>query len=127
MNVIPTTAAVGGGSASGAPTGASGGTGVSASKTGNVAHVNFRVRCEGLGYGEEVFLVQDGDDKMQKVRLLFCVCRGGAGRSLSKQATGFEGVRSSHMVVVELSTPYIFFRSSSCIRTRFLTHNFTIL
>ena len=71
MNVIPTTAAVGGGSASGAPTGASGGTGVSASKTGNVAHVNFRVRCEGLGYGEEVFLVQDGDDKMQKVRLFF--------------------------------------------------------
>eukprot|EP00529_Nitzschia_sp_RCC80_P007412 CAMPEP_0113480238 /NCGR_PEP_ID=MMETSP0014_2-20120614/21768_1 /TAXON_ID=2857 /ORGANISM="Nitzschia sp." /LENGTH=1302 /DNA_ID=CAMNT_0000373653 /DNA_START=126 /DNA_END=4034 /DNA_ORIENTATION=+ /assembly_acc=CAM_ASM_000159 len=68
MNVIPTTAVGGGSSAGGGgPTGAGGGgKGGSASISGNVAHVNFRVRCEGLGYGEEVFLVQDGDDKMQK-------------------------------------------------------------
>jgi hypothetical protein len=27
-------------------------------QVGYVAHVNFRVRCEGLGHGEEVFLVE---------------------------------------------------------------------
>lgn len=35
---------------------------------GAIAHVNFRVRCERLGHGEEVFLVQEGDAKRQKVR-----------------------------------------------------------
>lgn len=35
----------------------------------NVALVNFKVRCERLGHGEEVFLVQQGDDeRRQKVR-----------------------------------------------------------
>jgi hypothetical protein len=38
------------------------------SETGAIAHVHFRVRCERLGHGEEVFLVQEGDTKMQKVR-----------------------------------------------------------
>ena len=38
---------------------------------GAIAHVDFRVRCEHLGHGEEVFLVQEGDDKRQKVRFLF--------------------------------------------------------
>ena len=36
---------------------------------GAIAHVNFRVRCERLGHGEEVFLVQEGDSKRQKVGL----------------------------------------------------------
>ena len=36
--------------------------------TGAIAHVNFRVRCEKLGHGEDVFLVQESDHKMQKVR-----------------------------------------------------------
>lgn len=35
---------------------------------GAVTHVNFRVRCEQLGHGEEVFLVAEGDEGMQKVR-----------------------------------------------------------
>lgn len=34
---------------------------------GSVAHVTFRVRCEGLGHGEEVFLVAEGDHAGQKV------------------------------------------------------------
>jgi hypothetical protein len=33
----------------------------------SMAHVNFRVRCEQLGHGEAVYLVQEGDSKMQKV------------------------------------------------------------
>lgn len=33
---------------------------------GDVAHVNFRVRCNGLGYGEEVFLVAKDDVKGQE-------------------------------------------------------------
>ena len=37
-------------------------------ETGAIAHVNFRVRCEKLGYGEDVYLIQDDDTKMQKVR-----------------------------------------------------------
>ncbi len=37
-------------------------------ENGAIAHVNFRVRCETLGHGEEVFLVQEGDSKRQKVR-----------------------------------------------------------
>ena len=35
---------------------------------GSVAHVNFRVRGEKLGHGEEVFLVQQDDAGMRKVR-----------------------------------------------------------
>lgn len=35
---------------------------------GAIASVNFRVRCEKLGHGEDVFLVQEDDTKMQKVR-----------------------------------------------------------
>ena len=37
-------------------------------ESGAIAHVNFRVRCETLGHGEEVFLVPKDDDKRQKVR-----------------------------------------------------------
>jgi hypothetical protein len=37
-------------------------------ETGAIAHVNFRVRCEKLGHGEDVFLMEEGDTKMQKVR-----------------------------------------------------------
>jgi hypothetical protein len=37
-------------------------------EVGSVAHVSFRVRCEGLGHGEEVFLVMEDDPAMQKVR-----------------------------------------------------------
>ena len=36
-------------------------------ESGAIAHVNFRVRCETLGHGDEVFLVQEGDTKRQKV------------------------------------------------------------
>lgn len=35
---------------------------------GSIAHVNFRVRGEKLGHGEEVFLVQQDDVGMRKVR-----------------------------------------------------------
>ena len=35
---------------------------------GSVAHVTFRVRCETLGHGEEVFLVVEGDSAVKKVR-----------------------------------------------------------
>jgi len=31
-------------------------------EVGAVAHVTFRVRCETLGHGEEVFLVAEGAD-----------------------------------------------------------------
>jgi hypothetical protein len=37
-------------------------------QTGAIAHVNFRVRCETLGHGEEVFLAQELDTRRQKVR-----------------------------------------------------------
>jgi hypothetical protein len=37
-------------------------------QVGNVAHVNFRVRCEGLGHGEEVFLVEGTTSSTNKVR-----------------------------------------------------------
>lgn len=36
-------------------------------EVGSVAHVNFRVRCEKLGHGEEVLLVAESDQGMQKV------------------------------------------------------------
>ena len=36
-------------------------------EVGAVAHVNFRVRCENLSHGEEVFLVAESDQGMQKV------------------------------------------------------------
>jgi len=36
-------------------------------ETAAVAHVHFRVRCETLGHGEEVFLVPDSGG-MAKVR-----------------------------------------------------------
>jgi hypothetical protein len=41
---------------------------------GSIAHVNFRVRGEKLGHGEEVFLVQQDDAGMRKVRFNGC-CR----------------------------------------------------
>ena len=37
-------------------------------EVGAVAHVSFRVRCETLSYGEEVYLVAEKDLEMQKVR-----------------------------------------------------------
>ena len=37
-------------------------------EAGAMAHVNFRVRCETLGHGEDVYLLQEGDVKRQKVR-----------------------------------------------------------
>jgi hypothetical protein len=36
----------------------------------HVAHIRFRVRCETLGHGEEVFWVQSTDTEMQKVRTI---------------------------------------------------------
>lgn len=36
-------------------------------EAGAMAHVNFRVRCETLGHGEDVYLLQQGDVKRQKV------------------------------------------------------------
>jgi hypothetical protein len=36
-------------------------------EVGAVAHVNFRVRCESLGHGEEVYLVAEGDKGRTKV------------------------------------------------------------
>jgi hypothetical protein len=36
---------------------------------GAVAHVNFRVRCETLSHGEEVFLVPSGGLGQRKVNL----------------------------------------------------------
>jgi hypothetical protein len=46
------------------------------SEAGLVANVSFRVRCERLGYGEEVFLVPDDAQGMQKVsaRESFLLC-----------------------------------------------------
>jgi hypothetical protein len=41
-------------------------------EAGAIAHVNFRVRCEKLGHGEEVYLLQQGDVKRQKVRFDGC-------------------------------------------------------
>jgi hypothetical protein len=38
-------------------------------EVGAVAHVSFRVRCEALGHGEEVFLVAEGDAGRKKVRV----------------------------------------------------------
>ena len=42
---------------------------MSIKQSGAIAHVNFRVRCETLGHGEDVYLIEDGDTKMQKVRI----------------------------------------------------------
>jgi hypothetical protein len=36
--------------------------------SGAIAHVNFRVRCETLGYGEDVYLIEHADTQMQTVR-----------------------------------------------------------
>jgi hypothetical protein len=36
-------------------------------EVGAVAHVNFRVRCESLGHGEEVYLVAEEDKGRTKV------------------------------------------------------------
>jgi hypothetical protein len=38
-------------------------------EVGAVAHVNFRVRCESLGHGEEIYLVVEGDKGRKKVRV----------------------------------------------------------
>lgn len=38
---------------------------------GAVAHVNFRVRCETMSHGEEVFLVPTGDLGKRKVNQFF--------------------------------------------------------
>jgi len=46
-------------------------TAAAASEAGAIAHVNFRVRCETLGHGEEVFLVQEGDEQRQKAVPLY--------------------------------------------------------
>ena len=35
--------------------------------SGSVAHVSFRVRCETLGHGEEVFLVKEEDVNLGNV------------------------------------------------------------
>lgn len=42
---------------------------------GSIAHVNFRVRGEKLGHGEEVFLVQQDDVAMRKVRWRWVLLR----------------------------------------------------
>jgi hypothetical protein len=47
-------------------------------EVGSQAYVSFRVRCETLSHGEEVFLVADNDFGAKKVRVLceqdfFCV------------------------------------------------------
>lgn len=44
-----------------------------ATEKGALAYANFRVRCETLGHGEAVYLVEEGDAKMQKVGSPFCV------------------------------------------------------
>ena len=36
-------------------------------EVGAVAHVNFRLRCENLSHGEEVFLVAESDQGQKKV------------------------------------------------------------
>jgi hypothetical protein len=46
-------------------------------EAGAIAYVNFRVRCEKLGHGEDVYLLQEGDVKRQKVRLTDETCTGG--------------------------------------------------
>jgi len=38
-------------------------------EAGAIAHVHFRVRCETLGPGEDVYLQEEGDVKRQKVGL----------------------------------------------------------
>ena len=53
-------------------------------EAGAMAHVNFRVRCETLGHGEDVYLLQQGDVKRQKVCIgtpLFVWCVGKDGQS----------------------------------------------
>jgi hypothetical protein len=52
---------------------------------GAVAHVNFRVRCETLSHGEEVFLVPSGGLGQRKVSLsLICY-------NFERPANWFEG------------------------------------
>ena len=46
-------------------------------QVGAIAHVHFRVRCEALGHGEEVFLAQEGDTNRQRVRYVGS-CLGGS-------------------------------------------------
>jgi hypothetical protein len=41
-------------------------------EVGAVAHVNFRVRCESLGHGEEVYLVAEEDKGRTKVGVIAC-------------------------------------------------------
>jgi hypothetical protein len=41
-------------------------------EVGAVAHVNFRVRCESLGHGEEVYLVAEEDKGRTKVGDIAC-------------------------------------------------------
>jgi hypothetical protein len=42
---------------------------------GAVAHVTFRVRCERLSHGEEVFLVSQGNDKVRYICVVVLVRR----------------------------------------------------
>ena len=44
------------------------------SESSALAHVNFKVRGEKLGYGETIYLIQEGDTKMQKVCILVTWC-----------------------------------------------------
>jgi hypothetical protein len=41
-------------------------------EVGAAAHVNFRVRCESLGHGEEVYLVAEEDKGRTKVGAIAC-------------------------------------------------------
>lgn len=43
-------------------------------QVGNVAHVNFRVLCEGLGHGEEVFLVEVNGTTTSTSASKVCFC-----------------------------------------------------
>ena len=59
-----------------------------------IANVRFRVRCETLGHGEEVYWQQQGDTSMQRVRT-----GGKERRSLSAERASvlFGGVfRGNH-------------------------------
>ena len=40
--------------------------------SGALAHVTFRVRCETLGHGEEVFLVKEDDVNLGSVSFEVC-------------------------------------------------------
>jgi hypothetical protein len=55
-------------------------------EVGAVAHVNFRVRCESLGHGEEIYLVAEEDKGRTKVSVVWCCIGSNVNHGLRRKS-----------------------------------------